>query len=59
VVPHFVPKHWWQNFLHMNTAMILRTALLRQQNIVVMEIPYHITNEEDHTGSEVSGHPKG
>ena len=46
VVPHFVPKHWWQNFLHMNTAMILRTALLRQQNIVVMEIPYHITNEE-------------
>ena len=49
VVPHFVPTHWWQNFLHMNTAMILRTALLRQKNIVVMEIPYHIRDEDDHT----------
>ncbi len=47
VVPHFVPDHWWQNFLHMNTALILRTALLRQKNIVVMEIPYHIRDEED------------
>lgn len=58
VVPHFVPNHWWQNFLHMNTAMILRTALLRQKNIVVMEIPYHITSEEDHSGTETSGHPE-
>lgn len=58
VVPHFVPNHWWQNFLHMNTAMILRTALLRQKNIVVMEIPYHITNEEDHAGTEISEHPE-
>lgn len=49
VVPHFVPTHWWQNFLHMNTAMILRTALLRQKNIVVMEIPYHIRDEEVQT----------
>ena len=49
VVPHFVPTHWWQNFLHMNTAMILRTALLRQKNIVVMEIPYHIRDEDVQT----------
>lgn len=47
VVPHFVPEHWWQNLLHMNTALILRGTLLRQKNIVVMEIPYHVGEEGD------------
>ncbi|MBI5193053.1 MAG: APC family permease [Nitrospirae bacterium] len=46
VVPHYVPAHWWQNFLHMNTAIILRAALLRQKNIVVMEVPYHMKDEK-------------
>jgi amino acid transporter len=47
VVPHFVPEHWWQSLLHMNTALILRAALLQQKDIVVMEIPYHIGEEGD------------
>ncbi len=58
VVPHFVPTHWWQNFLHMNTALILRTALLRQKNIVVMEIPYHISDEEDQTVHREHDYPR-
>jgi hypothetical protein len=45
VVPQFVPAHWWQRFLHMNTAQILQQALLRKRDIVVMEVPYHVGKE--------------
>jgi hypothetical protein len=50
VVPHFVPTHWWQSALHMNTALLLRAALLRQHDIVVMEVPYHLDDEAPHDG---------
>ncbi len=45
VVPRFVPTHWWERALHMNTASILRRRLLNQRDIVVMEVPYHIGAE--------------
>lgn len=50
VVPHFVPRHWWENALHMNTALLLRAALLRQPNIVVMEVPYHLAEADPSDG---------
>jgi amino acid transporter len=42
VVPQFLPKHWYSNFLHMRTAETLRKALLNRRNIVITEVPYHI-----------------
>ena len=42
VVPQFVPKHWWANFLHMRTAESLHKALLHRKNIVITEVPYQI-----------------
>ena len=42
VVPQFLPKHWWSNFLHMRTADTLRKALLYRKNIIITEVPYHI-----------------
>lgn len=42
VVPQFLPKHWWTNFLHMRTADTLRKALLNRRNIIITEVPYHI-----------------
>lgn len=45
VVPQFVPRHWWQNALHMNTAFLLRMALLGQRDVVVMEVPYHVSDD--------------
>jgi hypothetical protein len=50
VVPHFVPRHWWEHALHMNTALLLRAALLRQHNIVVMEVPYHLDEADSAHG---------
>ena len=42
VVPQFIPKHWWTNFLHMRTAESLRRALLHRKNIVITEVPYQV-----------------
>ncbi len=42
VVPQFIPKHWWNNFLHERTADALRKELLNHQNIIIMEVPYKI-----------------
>ncbi len=42
VVPQFIPKHWWTNFLHMRTAESLRKALLHRKKIVITEVPYQI-----------------
>ncbi len=40
VVPQFVPKVWWHNLLHTQTAVLLRLALLFQRGVVVTDVPY-------------------
>jgi hypothetical protein len=42
VVPQFVPKRWWHNLLHTQTATFLRFALLFRKNVVVTDVPYQI-----------------
>ncbi len=42
VVPQFVPKHWWENLLHNQTALTLRFALLFKSNLVILEVPYQV-----------------
>ena len=42
VVPSFIPEQGVYKALHMNTAELLRKALIRQHDIVIMEVPYHI-----------------
>ncbi len=42
IVPQFVPKHFWENVLHSQTALVLRMALLFKPGIVITEVPYHI-----------------
>ena len=42
VVPQFVPRHWWANALHAQTALMLRMALLFRPNIVVTDVPYQV-----------------
>lgn len=41
VVPHFIPEKGLHSALHMNTAALLRKALIKY-DIVIMEVPYHI-----------------
>jgi amino acid transporter len=42
VVPQFVPRHWWHNLLHTQTAFLLRMALLFKPGIVITDVPYQI-----------------
>jgi len=42
VVPQFVPAHWWENFLHNQTALMLRFGLLFKPGLVIIEVPYQV-----------------
>lgn len=40
IVPQFITNRWWENFLHSQTALLLRFALLFKPGVVVVEVPY-------------------
>lgn len=42
VVPQFNPSRPWHNFLHTQTALWLRFALLSKRGIVITEVPYQV-----------------
>lgn len=42
VVPQFIPRHFWNGWLHTNTADTLRRVLLYRKDIVIMEVPYQV-----------------
>lgn len=42
VVPEFVPSHWWAHFLHNQTALLIKAALLFKPGKVSVSVPYHL-----------------
>lgn len=42
IVPQFIPKQWFAQFLHTRTAETLRNVLLNRENIVITEVPYQV-----------------
>jgi amino acid transporter len=42
VLPEVVPARWWHAFLHNQTVLALKAALLFQPQIVVTSVPYHL-----------------
>jgi hypothetical protein len=42
ILPEFVVAHWWENFLHNQTAFRLKAALLFRPGIVVTSVPQHL-----------------
>lgn len=43
VLPEFVPAHWWERALHNQTALRLKLAFYSQRNVVVANVPYHLS----------------
>jgi amino acid transporter len=41
-VPQFVPKRWWHNFLHNQSAFFLKTRLRFVQGLTITNIYYHL-----------------
>ena len=42
VVPEFIPVKRWHDFLHMQTAKLLRSELLSRPGVVVTDVPYQV-----------------
>jgi hypothetical protein len=42
VVPQFVPRKWWHQLLHAQTAVLLRLALVNYSGIVITNVPYRL-----------------
>jgi hypothetical protein len=47
VVPEFISDNRMTAALHTNTADLLRSQLKRQHGIVIINVPYHVHEEED------------
>ena len=42
VLPEFALDHWWQQLLHNQSALVLRTRLRNRPNTVVTSVPFHV-----------------
>ncbi|MDA8234964.1 MAG: APC family permease [Clostridia bacterium] len=44
LIPEFVTRKWWQYFLHNQSGLLLKTALLLRKDIVVASVPFHLSH---------------
>jgi Amino acid permease len=42
LLPEFVVAHWWEHFLHNQTALRLKASLLFRPGIIVTSVPQHL-----------------
>lgn len=56
VVPEFSLRHWWEQALHNQSALILRTRLRGRPNTVVTSVPFHLDIAPTEAGA---GSPAG
>jgi amino acid transporter len=45
IVPEFVVRRWWEQLLHNQDALFLKTRLVARPNTVVISVPYHVERE--------------
>ena len=46
VIPEFVLSHWWEQLLHNQSALVLRSRLRMRPNTVVIAVPIHVYEPE-------------
>jgi amino acid transporter len=46
VLAEFVPHHWWETFLHNQTALRLKLDLFARRNTAVVDVPHHLDDPE-------------
>lgn len=42
LIPQFIPKKGWHNFLHNQSSLLIRTHLLYRRNVIITTVPYHL-----------------
>jgi amino acid transporter len=43
-IPEYVLGHWWEQLLHNQTALRLKTRLLQMRGVVVASVPYQLSS---------------
>lgn len=59
VIPEFVPAAWPAQLLHNQTANLLRFHLHQQEDVVVIDVPYHIAPNGNHSNNGQPGQQDG
>jgi hypothetical protein len=54
VVPEFIAESVWARFLHNQTANILRSRLRNQEDLIVIDVPYHVEPEKKGESEKVA-----
>lgn len=54
IMPQFVLRNWWQNILHNQTALFLKSKLLKDRHIALITVPYVINTRDidSHPGTK-------
>ncbi len=52
-IPEYVVGHWWQHFLHNQSALRLKTRLLFQPGVMVTSVPWQLGNGAGHDGESL------
>jgi amino acid transporter len=42
VIPEILPARWWQGILHNQRALLLKTALLFKERVILIDVPFHL-----------------
>ncbi len=42
ILAQFVPRHWWHYLLHNQSAFLIRAWFLRNRDVVITTVPYHL-----------------
>lgn len=53
VLPEFIPKHWWENLLHNQTAFYIKRLLLFEPRVVVTSVPFHLRTAPSEVPSRI------
>ena len=43
-IPEYVLGHWWEQVLHNQTALRLKTRLLQLRGVVIASVPYQLSS---------------
>jgi hypothetical protein len=49
VLPEYIASHWWEHFLHNQSALRIKAALLFRPGTVVTSVPYHLERNRTST----------
>ena len=52
-IPEYVVGHWWEQLLHNQSALRLKSRLLFQPGVMVTSVPWHLNSSHDIVAAEL------